>query len=279
MYCRNCGKHLEEQDKFCVECGTGVSGQIGNAAQPSADTGASNSYVAREGINSGKLTTILLCLGSAALTVILFASPWISVPVLSGFNGLFGTRTKSEFTIFEIYSFASKANSLIDIDETAGLKAIALLILLMSIAAVICYLIFCYKLIRDFENSTGFGKAAYILFIIVSLALYLLIYIVNKKVNSGFDDIAINALMATDSSFIVLLTGIIGLFKFIKGINTVSYEYGNYEHDYDNNLLSSGQSMNSKSAHKQIKLVECEKCGEEYFSSRSYCPKCGYRRH
>ena len=210
MYCSKCGKQIGDDNQFCIGCGTRVSNPVGNE-----NSHTQYSYKTKEGISSNKLVTIVICLGAAALNVFMLLTTWISVPSLSGWGSLFGTRTQSEFKLVEIYSFAEKADSILGMNETSWIKFTSLVILLLAIITIICLGIFCIKLITNLNNSINIGKASFTLSIILPIIVYIIIYMINMQANSGREDLVISLLETTFSPLVVLLTGCIGRYNIV----------------------------------------------------------------
>lgn len=208
MYCRKCGKQIGDQDQFCDGCGTRVLGPVSNK-----NSHTPNSYIIKKGIETDRLVSILICLGAAALNVLMAFTTWISVSSLSGWDSILGIGTKSEFILLELHSFSKKADYILYIKETALIKFITSVILLLAIATIVCLVLFGIKLIMNKSNSINIGKAAFTLSIILPFTMYWLVYLVNKQANSGWFDTTKRVLETTNSPFIVLLTGCIGRFR------------------------------------------------------------------
>ena len=68
MFCRNCGKPIEDGAKFCVHCGAPVS-QAAEQAPPRKEK--------KRGLSTGARVAIL-----AAVCVVLFAGGWLLASIL-----------------------------------------------------------------------------------------------------------------------------------------------------------------------------------------------------
>ena len=289
MFCRNCGKQMGEQDKFCFTCGSNASGPISNNPSPIIHNNSSSTVYGNQdaasygvigdlkpGIRTSKLLAILMSIGAMLLNIIIFFVPWISIPALR-LSRIFDWRVQYEFTLFQLYSLASQADDIIGSDGTAGFKLGLLLIMIIAFVAIGFLIRFGFILFTKFEHSDTACKSAFNLCIITSIIIYLVVFLVNKKY--GIESSGV--LETSVGIFIMLFNSIVAIIKIPSMIvRERNSQYGSSYFSKPRSILAKVfTNDNTPSKPSNSNKIECDKCGKVYESRLSSCPKCGYRMY
>lgn len=257
MYCKNCGRRLEEDENFCKNCG-----EAQNSKVPIVGTATPLPNInAERAVEIGSLA-------ASVLTVILLFVNWVDITYLSWYG------EKSKFSALGLY-FGIKSlgeNTIIDYGsvEYTSLKFIFLLLSLAAVVSTVLLVVATVKmfsgiktpeLIRKKYGSDFFNNDSRTSFLWgMSIAgIMAVVFLISIEVfnESLFGEEIFNT---SKIPIIVLILSLV----FVIGVPVLRNKTESYRY-----LLSKA------SADTQKYTAVCSKCGKEYDGSVYSCPNCG----
>lgn len=132
----------------------------------------------------------------------------------------------------------------------------------LFIVSLILLVVYCFKLFTNLENSFTWGNIAMFFVIILSIAFIVSVFIINGYVQDKSGGLVSGTISLTAIPYFTVILALVQKFLFIKKLNEkVWYEWNEQE--------------NIKK--QSITKISCDKCGYQYDSDSSNCPKCGNR--
>lgn len=197
MYCRNCGKEMDENDKFCKECGTNAIGELNKIHETS------------KSIDIKKMNMKYVAFILSGLSFIFLLLKWISVPAAQIFGG-YGVESK--YTLLQILDFTNSLYNNVNNHNMDGLKIFATVFFGITILTLVCHIIFCFALFINQNKSVYIGRAAFIMSIILPVSIFSFIMLLNNYVKSESKGLISTVIELTPFPYIVALAGVAGLF-------------------------------------------------------------------
>ncbi|MDR1753671.1 MAG: zinc-ribbon domain-containing protein [Eubacterium sp.] len=250
MFCRNCGKPISEEDKFCASCGASVGDIVTNVAISTALS--DYSYV--------------WCLISTVFIIIsLFMPHHIFLFVYGGydFNGL----------PFSALSF------LIRLGGFAHTAHVGIMLVVLSVFWVVCIvraIMFFYALIAKYERIPVYGAKATNWLLIYTCSIWglTLFFILAEKIATN--RLRSGSLSGLDSIQFIMITGHLVTFLLFIGTIIAKATYFRRLKRVVWMAYNGGPSFNGHRV-SAVAVRQCENCRHEYAKSRSTCPQCGHR--
>ncbi|MDD7794502.1 zinc ribbon domain-containing protein [Clostridium sp. 'White wine YQ'] len=215
MYCRNCGKEILENDKFCPECGTkNEAGAIQNQSSNIPNvTQVTKSVLDSINLSKDKSVDFYITLGSSVIMIFLMFGGWVKASFL-------GLQSNS-FSLYRIFSLASQFKNFDSHNSfVSAFNFFAFLFFVGAILGSLLLCVYCYKLIKDFKSSLLWGNRAMITVSLLSAGFVIVIMIVNSSLKSESYGLVSNLLSFTATPFIVLVGGLANKFYFLKKLES-----------------------------------------------------------
>jgi hypothetical protein len=231
---------MDDEDRFCMKCGANSGENIQTI------------NTRREGIAK------YFALGMALLCIALLFLKWFHIPVakITGSGG--------SYSLIEMIDLSGDVNDIIGMGNSQNnypvIPAFIILIMIIGVAVLVCNVVFCFKLLINYKNSTAIGKAAFLITAILPLILIIISVVINRYVFEETQGFIKTITQITAVPVIMLVIGLAGRFIMMKLIA-----------DEINGLSKSG---GVKSFNPASRIVICQKCGFKRDSDQPFCPVC-----